>query len=136
MTKTYANQKQSRWRRLPRFRLKVAVGSLAAIIGLSYAMGTFAAHAPVSVGIGASACGETVEMLGDARFDRIVTAWSSGFISGSNTTLAVESPPQRSVATVSEALILRHVRSYCAANPSETLASAIEALFAKLPEHY
>ncbi|PYE24164.1 hypothetical protein C8J38_104304 [Rhizobium sp. PP-WC-2G-219] len=135
MTETFDDQKQRRQRRLPSLRLKIAAGILTAFIGMSYAIGTFAAHAPTDVGIGASSCASTLEMLGDAHYDRIVTAWSSGFISGSNTEAIGESR-RRDIAAVSEASILRHVRTYCAANLTETLSSAVEMLFTSLPEHH
>lgn len=136
MTKTFDDQKQPQRHRLPKLRLKATGGILAAFMGMSYAMGTFAAHAPTEVGIGASSCASTIEMLGDAHFDRIVTAWSSGFISGSNTDVVGETSRPRDIAAVSEASILRHVRAYCAANPSKTLSSAVEVLFIGLPAQH
>ncbi len=135
MTQTFDDQKQPRQRRRPRLRLKIAAGSFAVFLGMGYAMGTFAAHAPTDVGIGAHSCASTIEMLGDAHFDRIVTAWSSGFISGSNAEALGETSRQRDIAAVSEASILRHVRTYCAANPTDTLSSAVEVLFTSLPAH-
>ena len=136
MTDTLNDQKPPAKRRLPGLRLKRAAGGLTVLIGMSYAIGSFAAHAPSDVGIGASSCAATIEMLGDAHFDRIVTAWSSGFISGSNADPVGDPSRQRDIATVSEASILRHVRTYCAANPTETLASAVERLFASLPDYH
>lgn len=136
MTKTFRNQKQPLRRRLPRLRLKTTAGILATFMGVSYAMGTYAAHAPRDLGVGASSCASTIEMLGDAHFDRIVTAWSSGFISGSNTDVTGETSGHRDIAAVSEASILRHVRAYCAANPTKTLSSAVEVLFIGLPAQH
>ncbi|KQR70031.1 hypothetical protein [Rhizobium sp. Leaf341] len=133
MTETFHDQKLPARRSLP---LKAMAGCVTAAIGMSYAIGSYAAHAPRDVGIGASSCAATVEMLGDMHFDRIVTAWSSGFISGSNAGISGERARPRDIATVSEASILRHVRTFCAANPTETLGSAVATLFATLPDDH
>src|SRR5690242_13959790 len=74
MTETFHDQKLPARRSLP---LKAMAGCVTAVICMSYAIGSYAAHAPRDVGIGASSCAATVEMLGDMHFDRIVTAWSS-----------------------------------------------------------